>query len=75
MFLVELPLLHLPDGRLSRPHQLLLLLKELSVQEGDLLFVRVTQASQGCLVTLAQLGQEILLLKEIDCMVQNRYYF
>ena len=34
--LVQLPLLHLPQRRLPRPHQLLLLLQELTVQQRHL---------------------------------------
>ena len=63
VLLVQLALLHLPRGRLPRAHQLLLLLQELPVQQGDLLPVRVREAPQGRLVGLVQLRQEVTLLK------------
>ena len=50
MLFMELPLLHFPNGGLSSPHELLLLLEELAVQERDLLLVGVAQTSQRGLV-------------------------
>jgi hypothetical protein len=64
VLLVQLPLLHLPDGGLPRPHQLLLLLQELPVQKRDLLLVRVAQPPDARLVTVVQVRDEILLLNE-----------
>ena len=60
---MQLSLLHLPGGRLPRPHELLLLLQELPVEQRDLLLVRVAQPAQGCLVRVVQLGEEVLLLE------------
>lgn len=63
MLLVQLPLLHLPLGRLTRPHQLLLLLQELAVEQRNLLLVSVAEATERALVGLVQLGEKILLLE------------
>ena len=61
--LVQLFLLHLPDGSFPLPHQLLLLLEELPVQQGDLLLVGVGQPPQLVLVGVLQLAQVELLLQ------------
>jgi hypothetical protein len=55
---VQLSLLHLPDGSLARSHQLLLLLKELPIEQSDLFAVSVVQTTQRRLVSLVQFRQK-----------------
>ena len=56
--LVQLALLHFPDGSFPSPHALLLLLQELSVEQRDLLAMRVVESTQRRLQGVVQLRQK-----------------
>lgn len=65
VLLVDLLFFDFPERRFARPRQLLLLLKELSLHQRDLLPVRVAQSSQRTLVSLVQPLQERFLLLQV----------
>ena len=58
---VQLALLELPQGRLARPQQLLLLLQKLALEQRNLLAVAVAEAPQRRLDRLRQPVQVVLL--------------